>query len=49
MNQPVAQSAAIRPNHRATTVVVFGLIARSFGLAAGVGLAILLASALFSG
>ena len=45
INQPVAAHL----NHKATTVVVFGLIARSFGLAAGVALAILLASALFTG
>jgi hypothetical protein len=44
-NQPVAA----QHNHKATTVVVFGLIARSFGLATGVALAILLASALFGG
>ena len=36
-------------DHKATTSVLLGLIARSFGLAAGVGLAILLASALFGG
>jgi hypothetical protein len=35
-------------NHNATRVVLVGLIARSFGLATGVGLAILLASALFA-
>jgi len=45
VNQPVAA----HHNHKATTVVVVGLIARSFGLATGIALAILLASALFSG
>lgn len=48
INEPVAA----QHNHKAqkaTTVVVVGLIARSFGLAAGVALAILLASALFTG
>jgi len=45
----VNQPAAAHHSHKATTVVVVGLIARSFGLATGVALAILLASALFSG
>ena len=45
INQPLAG----RHNHKATTVVLVGLIVRSFGLAAGVGLGILLASELFTG
>ncbi len=36
-------------NHSATTVVLLGLIMRSFGLATCIGLGILLMSALFSG
>jgi len=35
-------------NYAATTGVLVGLVMRSFGLAAGVGLGILLMSALFS-
>ena len=45
INQPLASPL----NHKATTGVLVGLIARSFGLAAGVGLGILLASSLFTG
>jgi hypothetical protein len=37
-----------RVNHKGTTVVLVGLIARSLGLAACIGLAILLASALLA-
>ena len=36
-------------NHAATTAVLFTLVMRSFGLATGVGLGILLMSALFTG
>jgi hypothetical protein len=35
-------------NHAATSAVLLGLVMRSFGLATGVGLGILLVSALFS-
>ena len=35
-------------NHAETSAVLFGLVVRSFGLATGVGLGILLVSALFS-
>ena len=36
-------------SHAATTVVVASLLVRSFGLAAGVGLAILIVAALLGG
>jgi hypothetical protein len=36
-------------NHLATTGVLVSLVVRSFGVAAGIGIAVLLAAALFSG
>lgn len=36
-------------NHLATTTVLVSLIVRSFGVATGIGIGILLAAALFSG
>jgi hypothetical protein len=44
--EPIATGHAM--NHKATTVMVMTLIGRSFGLAAGIAVIIVLASALFA-